>query len=120
MLQYNFYDLFRELRKEKDYPKGYVESIGDTVMKALHDSLVDMETSQIRVPDFGTFKVKEKEFMKTHKEAWKNICLYGGKKIRKKYLHNGELEKLDNIKQQLLLKKTKQNDAKTSKKMAIK
>ena len=120
MLQYNFYDILRELRKKNNYPKGYVESIGDTMLKTLHDSLVDMESIQLRVPDFGTFKMKEKEFTKTHKEAWKNICLYGGKKIRKKYLHNGELEKLDNIKQQLLLKKTKQNDAKNRKKSASK
>ena len=115
MLQRNFYDLFREVRKEGNYPKGYVESIGDVVMKELHDSLVNLESSQVRVPDFGTFKIKDREFMKTYKEAWKNICLYGGKKIRKKYLHNGELEKLDTIKQQLLLKKTKQNDARIRK-----
>ena len=50
----------------RSYPKGYVESIGDVVMKELHDSLVNLESSQVRVPDFGTFKIKDREFMKTY------------------------------------------------------
>lgn len=109
-LQTNFYDILKRVSRKYNFPKGYIESIGDTMLKVLHDDLAELKSYKIRVYDLGTFEIREKRFLNKYSKIWNDIRFLSGKRVRNKYLTKGELDKWMKIKEMLLHKKLKETN----------
>lgn len=106
-VQTNIYDIFKRVSKKYNYPPGYVESIGDIVLKSLHDSLVNLESHKIKVYKLGVFEIRESRFLLKYSKIWNDIMNLSGKRVKNKYLLKGELNTWMKIKEMLLHKKLK-------------